>query len=356
MTDRKCPICLTHGSDASKDWFDHFRCDVCRGVYIDSRLVRAPTTLDNWPDLLGAARELQEQFSWLPTIRFDGTVTCADADGRDHQITRFPSSISERAHRLLATLVKRTDFFGQVISVTGNDYPLAYVASPEAFFPYIAFLEKRDLINNVSHDSDGTHLAVTASGFDAVSESELLPELTVFLSSTCYDLRDCRFELCHHLQGLGCLLRVSDDPLQFDVSPTNDSIQSCLLNVARSDVVLCIIDQRYGPPLPDGEFAGISATHAEVRFARSKNIPVFFFIRSDAFTEWSMLKRDASARTAWVEPKDEARRRLWVDFVSEFAAIPDKEGISNWFDQYTSIVDLKRIVTARMHAFRHGRM
>ena len=249
MPDGKCPICQTHARKSSKDCFDHFECGVCRGVYIDSRLVRAPTTLDNWPDLLGAARELREHYSWPPSIRFDGTVSCHNEDGIEHQVNRFPSTISERAHRLLDTLVKRTDFFGQVISVTGNDYPLAFVASPEAFFPYIAFLEERGFIKDVRRDSDGTRLNVTASGFDAVTDSELLPELAVFLSSTCFDLRDCRFELSQHLQNLACLVRASDDPLQFEVSPTDDSIQSCLLNVARSDVVLCIIDQRYGPPM-----------------------------------------------------------------------------------------------------------
>ena len=78
MTPRQCPICQVRAAQAHNGNFDYFKCEVCRGVHIDNRLVRAPTTLDNWPDLLAAASELREEFSFPPTIRFDGTVTCPD--------------------------------------------------------------------------------------------------------------------------------------------------------------------------------------------------------------------------------------------------------------------------------------
>ena len=139
-------------------------------------------------------------------------------------------------------------------------------------------------------------------------------------------------------------MTASDDPLLFDVNPTVDSIQSCLLNASKADVVLCIVDGRYGPPLGN-QYGDLSATHVEVRHAREEGKPIFFFIRSIAYTEWSMLKRDSSVNTKWVEPDNPRCRALWTEFVSEFASLPGEE-TSNWFDQFRNVVDLKQIVEA----------
>ena len=355
MNGSQCPLCQKGNRKTIEGIFDYFECEVCKGVYIDSRLVRAPTTLDNWTDLLGAARELRDECAFPPTVHFDGSVSCPDLDGVKHSIQRYPASIRERANKLLLALVKQTAFFGAKIQIMPTDYPLAYVRSPNELEPYIKFLEESQLIIRDMNAVQFSQVSVTAHGFDVASEARLLPELTVFLSSTCYDLRDCRCELAVHLDSLGCNVRQSDDPLRIDVSHNSDSIESCLLNVANSNLVLCIIDQRYGPPLPHGTYKGLSATHAEIHFAFENQIPVSFFIRREAFTEWSMLKRDASYQTNWVEPKDPGQRKRWADFVSEYAKLPSEENVSNWFDQFDSIVDLKKIVGSRVRAFRNGR-
>lgn len=363
MDDLICPLCQKNKGKGSAQqetkkngivgFDDIFECDVCRGVHIDRRLVLLPKTLGKWTDVLGAVRELRSEFNSPPTIHSDGSVTCPDMNGVKHSIERFPSSIRERANKLLLALVKKTEFFGATTQITENDYPLAYVSSAEELNPYVEFLVENRLITRHLHHRG--LVSVTAHGFEVASEAQLLPELTVFLSSTCYDLRDCRCELAVHLDSLGCNVLQSDDPLRFNVSHNNDSIESCLLNVANSNLVLCLIDQRYGPPLPKGPYEGLSATHAEIRFAFEKQIPVYFFIRREAFTEWSMLKRDASYQTNWVEPKDPEQRKRWTDFVSEYAKLPSEENVSNWFDQFDSIVDLKKIVESRVRAFRNGR-
>jgi hypothetical protein len=94
------------------------------------------------------------------------------------------------------------------------------------------------------------------------------PPTEVFLCSTCYDLIDLREELATHLESCKCIVYRSDDPRSaFRVDPTDDSIESCLRNVERANVVVCIIDRRYGGVLKNGEYAGMSATHVEVRHA-----------------------------------------------------------------------------------------
>jgi hypothetical protein len=94
--------------------------------------------------------------------------------------------------------------------------------------------------------------------------------LDVFISSTCYDLVDLRFELKAYLEQNGCTVRLSEDPTSpFSIDPTADSIASCLANVEASDVVACVLDRRYGGVLDRGDYADKSATEAEVLFARS---------------------------------------------------------------------------------------
>ena len=105
MNGSQCPLCQKGNRKTIQGNFDYFECEVCKGVDIDSRLVRAQTTLDNWNDLLGAARELRDEFTLSPTIHFDGSVSCPDFDAVKHSIQRYPVSIRERANKLLQALV-----------------------------------------------------------------------------------------------------------------------------------------------------------------------------------------------------------------------------------------------------------
>ena len=115
----------------------------------------------------------------------------------------------------------------------------------------------------------------------------------VFISSTCYDLVDLRAELRQHLESTGFTTRLSDDyDSEFAVPGTESSVRTCLLNVQDSDVVVCVVDRRYGPPLPFGEFVGKSATHAEVIHAMKPEFrkPIFFFIRDRAFADFEQMR------------------------------------------------------------------
>lgn len=179
--------------------------------------------------------------------------------------------------------------------------------------------------------------------------------VSVFVSSTCYDLADLRLELGQMLTENGFIVRLSEDVNSaFYVDPTDDSITSCLNNVEASDVVVCIIDRRYGGVLKDGPYKGISATHAEVKRARELNKPIFFFVRRVAYQEYDHMRKNGwdKFKTSWVEPdmgKDlNARRELWVGFVEEVASYPKHQNWSNWCDQYTTSVDLKPLVLKRL--------
>jgi len=101
----------------------------------------------------------------------------------------------------------------------------------------------------------------------------------VFISSVQRDLEDIRKELAEHLRTAG-----------FDVSGMENfgarshrSLEVCLSELRKADVVVLIVGPRYGSLLPDEPLlpVGISYTHAEFREARDAGIPVLAFVLPD---------------------------------------------------------------------------
>jgi hypothetical protein len=176
-----------------------------------------------------------------------------------------------------------------------------------------------------------------------------LPALDVFISSTCYDLADLRAELQVALMRDGFGARLSEDPASsFFVDPDGDSVETCLRNVEASDVIICVIDRRYGGVIKHGERAGFSATHLEIRHAREHKKPVFFFVRERAMLDYDLLRGDRSVATRWVEPDDPDVRAKWLAMMKEIASLPKHEGMSNWCDQFRTSVELRSRVKKRL--------
>src|SRR5262249_16627600 len=178
-------------------------------------------------------------------------------------------------------------------------------------------------------------------------------QLDIFVSSTCYDLGDLRAELRAFLEQHGYPVRLSDDfDSGFEADPAKDSIASCLLNVERCDAVVCVVDRRYGPPLPHGEYAGKSATHAEIIYARKLGRPVFPFIRDRALVAYGQLDDDVTNIPKGVDLK---HVRHWRDFIAYLTKLP-ADGGPNWYDQFANVVELKPRVHKRLlDQFPHQR-
>lgn len=178
-------------------------------------------------------------------------------------------------------------------------------------------------------------------------------KLRVFISSTCYDLLDLRAELRHYLEDNGFSVSLSEDAYSpFLVDPTADSIASCLNNVESSDVVVCIIDSRYGTPVRTKDVYDKSATHAEVEKARERGRPIFFFMREQAWVDYQQLRENPDYRSKWVEKgrgnEKNERQERWVEFVNEVAKLPTSGQHSNWCDTFRSVADLKPLVLKRL--------
>ena len=96
----------------------------------------------------------------------------------------------------------------------------------------------------------------------------------LFVSSTCYDLRQVRADLKIFAEGAGLEPLLSEHN-SFPVNPDLGTVDNCLTVVnAKADIFLLIVGARYGS-IVDG---GKSITNLEYLTARAKGIPVYAFV------------------------------------------------------------------------------
>jgi hypothetical protein len=152
---------------------------------------------------------------------------------------------------------------------------------------------------------------------------------TVFVSSTCYDLKQVRADLKEFFEftyGFNAILSEFDSfPIDTNIGP----IENCLHNVdAYADFFILIIGKRYGYITDKGK----SITNLEYLHAKSKNIPLFVFVDKELHSYW----------TAWKENKNGYYLSLVdntkiFEFISE---IYDTDG-QQWVYTFDEAKDIK---------------
>ncbi len=164
---------------------------------------------------------------------------------------------------------------------------------------------------------------------------------SVFVSSTVYDLVDVRAEVRAHLVGMGLKAVLSDHPTSdFSKVPDANSIETCLVNVRRSDYFVLILDQRYGHSLQSAGFADVSATHLELQTAREKNLSIHVYVRDRLEADYGLWKKQDRPDTfsgAWVK---DSRDLPLLRLLDEHARL-DTSDRSNWYSTFRDSVDLK---------------
>jgi len=76
---------------------------------------------------------------------------------------------------------------------------------------------------------------------------------SIFVSSTCYDLKQIRSDLFDYFESCGYAPTLSEFS-SFPVNPDSDTIDSCLDAVKNhSDIFILIIGGRYGYETPRGK-------------------------------------------------------------------------------------------------------
>jgi hypothetical protein len=166
----------------------------------------------------------------------------------------------------------------------------------------------------------------------------------VFVSSTVFDLIDIRAELEALLREMHCTPVLSDsNNSDFDVAPDKNSVECCLLNLRRSDIVLVVLCQRYGPLIPVIEDGRYSATHLEYLEARKARLPIYLYVRDRLEADLALRKRNntESFTPAWAQG---ANAKRLLDLLDDHKRLADSPRQTNWASTFTDSLDLKRLV------------
>lgn len=173
----------------------------------------------------------------------------------------------------------------------------------------------------------------------------------VFVSSTCYDLIDARAEIEQMLRDMGLDPCLSDSSgSNFDVAPTKNSIEACLINVRSSDIVIVMLSSRYGPTLEAFGYPGVSATHLEYQEAKKARKPIYFYARAQLIADhtiWKNNKRSTAIEYAFVQKLDD--HGLFQFLEERRRAFGKREvGGSNWYSTFNTTLDLKQAIRRQL--------
>jgi len=159
--------------------------------------------------------------------------------------------------------------------------------------------------------------------------------LHVFVSSTCYELRDLRAAIKAWLLDVGLTPMLSDDPAfpHFDGMPP---YASCLRVIEECPLVIGVIDRQYGTAFQDwGPFPqhqGRSATHAELLHALDLGKRVLLYVHDDVWNFYEVWRKDNDAfetsaprglEKATLQLFHELKRRKPVPWMEHFADVTE---------------------------------
>lgn len=150
----------------------------------------------------------------------------------------------------------------------------------------------------------------------------------VFVSSTCYDLKQVRADMKEFLEegyGFEAMLSEFDS---FPIDPCVGTFENCLSNVDQcADIFVLIVGNRYGYVLDSGK----SITNLEYLHAKEKGIPIYVFVSKQLY----------NALPIWRANKD-----------GDFSAVVDNPKIfkfvaeiydecKQWIYTYENVQDIK---------------
>ena len=153
----------------------------------------------------------------------------------------------------------------------------------------------------------------------------------IFVSSTCYDLRQARADLKSFIETLGFEAILSDFN-SFPVAPELDVVDNCLGIVdSKADIFVLVVGGRYGSLHDQGK----SVTNMEFVHARAKGIPVYAFVSESVLHVLPVWRTNPNADFSSVS--DSPKLFEFVDFLLQMSGV--------WvfhFDRVNDIVETLR--------------
>jgi hypothetical protein len=177
--------------------------------------------------------------------------------------------------------------------------------------------------------------------------------MKVFICSTCYDLVDLRAEVKEDLRDLDVEVLLSDhkdSDFVVPSAPDTNSIEACLANLRRSDVIVVILSQRYGPKL-GAAFGDVSATHVEYSEARKLNKPIYFYVRDRLDADFGAWRRNGSKADfvgAWCGKEGVNGLFAMIDAHRQLVGPDGTSSKNNWYSTFISSPDLRADIRRRL--------
>ncbi len=162
---------------------------------------------------------------------------------------------------------------------------------------------------------------------------------SIFVSSTCYDLKQLRADFYHYMDQAGFEPVLSEYP-SFPVDPDVTTVENCRKAVEnRADVFVLVIGGKYGSVAEHGK----SVTNLEYVTARAKGIPVHIFVMRSIIDILTVWKANPTGDFNGVVDSTKL-----LQFVSEV-----REGGKDWvfaFDTAQDIISILRTQLAYLFA------
>lgn len=150
----------------------------------------------------------------------------------------------------------------------------------------------------------------------------------VFVSSTCYDLKQIRADMKEFIEGTYGFDSMLSEFDSFPIDPCVGTFENCLSNVDQcADVFVLIVGDRYGYVLESGK----SITNLEYLHAKAKGIPIYVFVSKQIYNTLPIWRANKSGDFSAVV--DNAK-------IFEFVAgIYDE--CRQWIYTYDNVQDIK---------------
>ncbi|MDL2274277.1 DUF4062 domain-containing protein [Oscillospiraceae bacterium OttesenSCG-928-G22] len=114
---------------------------------------------------------------------------------------------------------------------------------------------------------------------------------SIFISSTCYDLRQIRTDIKQFVETQLGYEAILSESSSFPLDPNKSTVDNCVRIVQeRADIFVLIIGGRYGSQLDNGK----SVTNLEYIHAAAKGIPIYVFIEKGVLSSLKIWKDNPS--------------------------------------------------------------
>ena len=147
----------------------------------------------------------------------------------------------------------------------------------------------------------------------------------IFISSTYEDLKEERKKV------QDTILSMYQFPIGMEMFSATDVGQWEIIRetIDRSDYYVLILGHKYGSVIEEGEYAGISYTHREFRYALEQKIPVLAFLIDDCVAvTLEKMEKDADKKEKLEMFKDEVKSERLIQWWTSKDDLANKVSIA----------------------------